>query len=183
MSKPVALITGASRGLGAELAQILSQTHHIIAISRTIGALEALDDQIKKFGYEVGFSDHTIGATAAIAAVAKGSSIIEKHITLDKNLNGPDHKASTEPSEFKKLVESITAEPKQESSIAKAIKESDADDSIATSIKKEVNEEVKNELKTEKEKFLRLFAEFENFSFTSNHTYSSRVYCAEYSWA
>lgn len=50
MSKPVALITGASRGLGAELAQILSQTHHIIAISRTIGALEALDDQIKKFG-------------------------------------------------------------------------------------------------------------------------------------
>ena len=50
MSKPVALITGASRGLGAELAQILSQTHHIIAISRTIGALEALDDQIKKCG-------------------------------------------------------------------------------------------------------------------------------------
>ena len=50
MSKPAALITGASRGLGAELAQILSQTHHIIAISRTIGALEALDDQIKKCG-------------------------------------------------------------------------------------------------------------------------------------
>jgi len=50
MSKPVALITGASRGLGAELAQILSQTHHIIAVSRTIGALEALDDQIKKCG-------------------------------------------------------------------------------------------------------------------------------------
>ena len=50
MSKPVALITGASRGLGAELAQILSQTHHIIAISRTIGALEALDDKIKKCG-------------------------------------------------------------------------------------------------------------------------------------
>ena len=50
MSKPVALISGASRGLGAELAQILSQTHHIIAISRTIGALEALDDQIKKRG-------------------------------------------------------------------------------------------------------------------------------------
>ena len=50
MSKPLALITGASRGLGAELAQILSQTHHIIAISRTIGALEALDDKIKKCG-------------------------------------------------------------------------------------------------------------------------------------
>ena len=50
MSKPVALITGASRGLGAELAQALSSTHHIIAVSRTIGALEALDDQIKKSG-------------------------------------------------------------------------------------------------------------------------------------
>ena len=50
MSKPAALITGASRGLGAELAQILSQTHHIIAVSRTIGALEALDDKIKKCG-------------------------------------------------------------------------------------------------------------------------------------
>ena len=50
MSKPAALITGASRGLGAELAQILSQTHHIIAVSRTIGALEALDDKIKQCG-------------------------------------------------------------------------------------------------------------------------------------
>ena len=50
MSKPVALITGASRGLGAGLAQTLSSTHHIIAVSRTIGALEALDDQIKKSG-------------------------------------------------------------------------------------------------------------------------------------
>ena len=50
MSKPVAMITGASRGLGAELAKALSQTHHIIAISRTIGALETLDDQIKKCG-------------------------------------------------------------------------------------------------------------------------------------
>ena len=50
MNKPVALITGASRGLGAELAKSLSSTYHIIAVSRTIGALEALDDQIKKSG-------------------------------------------------------------------------------------------------------------------------------------
>ena len=50
MSKPLALITGASRGLGAEFAQVLSSTHHIIAVSRTVGALEALDDQIKKNG-------------------------------------------------------------------------------------------------------------------------------------
>tara|TARA_B100001758_G_scaffold177083_1_gene153877 strand:+ start:115 stop:759 length:645 start_codon:yes stop_codon:yes gene_type:complete len=50
MRKPVALITGASRGLGAELAQILSSTHHIVAVSRTVGALEALDDHIQKCG-------------------------------------------------------------------------------------------------------------------------------------
>ena len=50
MSKPLALITGASRGLGAEFARVLSSTHHIIAVSRTVGALEALDDQIKKSG-------------------------------------------------------------------------------------------------------------------------------------
>ena len=50
MNKPVALVTGASRGLGAELAQILSSTHHVVAVSRTIGALEALDDRIKKCG-------------------------------------------------------------------------------------------------------------------------------------
>ena len=50
MKKPVALVTGASRGLGAELAKILSSTHHVVAVSRTIGALEALDDQIKKCG-------------------------------------------------------------------------------------------------------------------------------------
>ena len=50
MNKQVALVTGASRGLGAELAQILSSTHHVVAVSRTIGALEALDDRIKKCG-------------------------------------------------------------------------------------------------------------------------------------
>ena len=50
MSKPVALITGASRGLGAELAKSLSSTYHIIAVAMTIGALEELDDQIKKRG-------------------------------------------------------------------------------------------------------------------------------------
>ena len=51
MTKPVALITGASRGLGAELSKIFSLTHHIIAVARTIGALEALDDEIKSKGF------------------------------------------------------------------------------------------------------------------------------------
>lgn len=59
------------------------------------------------FGMKVGYSDHTIGIEVPIAAVAMGAEIIEKHFTLDKNMNGPDHLASTEPDEFKMMVESI----------------------------------------------------------------------------
>ena len=55
----------------------------------------------------VGYSDHTLGRDVPIAAVALGASIIEKHFTMDKNLNGPDHKASLEPREFAKMVKGI----------------------------------------------------------------------------
>jgi N,N'-diacetyllegionaminate synthase len=58
-------------------------------------------------GVKVGYSDHTKGIEAAIAAVALGASVIEKHLTLDKNMEGPDHKSSLEPSEMKAMVESI----------------------------------------------------------------------------
>ena len=60
-----------------------------------------------KFDIEVGYSDHTNGIEVAIAAVALGGKIIEKHLTLDKGMHGPDHKASIEPGEFKKMVDSI----------------------------------------------------------------------------
>jgi len=60
-----------------------------------------------RFGYEVGFSDHTVGNECAIAAVAMGASVIEKHVTLDKGLPGPDHKASIDIPEFTSLVSSI----------------------------------------------------------------------------
>ena len=64
--------------------------------------------KIKKlFGYPVGFSDHTIGNECAIASVALGSKIIEKHVTFDKNSKGPDHKASCDINEFKQLVSQI----------------------------------------------------------------------------
>ena len=59
------------------------------------------------FKLPVGFSDHTLGIEMPIAAVARGCCVIEKHFTLNKNLEGPDHKASLEPSEFKKMVLSI----------------------------------------------------------------------------
>jgi len=55
-------------------------------------------------GIAVGYSDHTIGIEVAIAAVAMGASVIEKHFTLDKNLPGPDHRASLEPQELTDMV-------------------------------------------------------------------------------
>jgi N,N'-diacetyllegionaminate synthase len=61
----------------------------------------------QEFGVAVGFSDHTLGIEVDIAAVAMGASIIEKHFTLDKTMNGPDHKASLEPDELKAMVLSI----------------------------------------------------------------------------
>lgn len=59
------------------------------------------------FGVAVGYSDHTTGIEVAIAAVAMGASIIEKHFTLNRNLPGPDHKASLEPEELKAMVAAI----------------------------------------------------------------------------
>lgn len=59
------------------------------------------------FHLPVGYSDHTIGSEVAVAAVAMGARVVEKHFTLDKNMEGPDHLASTEPAEFKKMVEQI----------------------------------------------------------------------------
>jgi len=59
------------------------------------------------FGCPVGFSDHTPGIGASPWAVASGASIIEKHFTLDRNMEGPDHRASIEPNEFKELVRTI----------------------------------------------------------------------------
>ena len=61
----------------------------------------------KEFDVAVGYSDHTLGIEVDIAAVAMGASCIEKHFTLDKTMDGPDHKASLEPKELKKMVLSI----------------------------------------------------------------------------
>jgi sialic acid synthase SpsE len=58
-------------------------------------------------GVAVGYSDHTVGIEVAIAAVALGARVIEKHFTLDRGLPGPDHKASLEPHELKAMVSSI----------------------------------------------------------------------------
>lgn len=69
--------------------------------------LRAMDTLRSAFGLPVGYSDHTSGITIPIAAAARGAVVIEKHFTLDRNLPGPDHKASLEPGELKKMVLSI----------------------------------------------------------------------------
>ena len=69
--------------------------------------LKAMLTMRDAFHLPVGYSDHTPGTDVSIAAVALGASAIEKHITLDKTLPGPDHFASLEPQEFKSLVESV----------------------------------------------------------------------------
>ncbi len=69
--------------------------------------LKAMDTLRSAFGLAVGYSDHTKGITIPIAAAARGASVIEKHFTIDRNLPGPDHKASLEPDELKEMVLSI----------------------------------------------------------------------------
>lgn len=69
--------------------------------------LRAMQSMADAFHVPVGFSDHTQGMEAALAAVALGACVIEKHFTLDRSLPGPDHKASLEPAELGALVRSI----------------------------------------------------------------------------
>lgn len=69
--------------------------------------LRAMQTMKAAFKCQVGYSDHTMGTEIPIAAVAMGAEIIEKHFTLDRNMEGPDHKASLEPSELKYMVDCI----------------------------------------------------------------------------
>ena len=69
--------------------------------------LRAMNELADRFGVKVGYSDHTVGIEVPIAAVALGATVIEKHFTLDRNLPGPDHKASLEPDELAAMVAAI----------------------------------------------------------------------------
>ncbi len=69
--------------------------------------LSAMNTIAAAFGVKVGYSDHTLGIEIPIAAVARGAVCIEKHFTLDKNMEGPDHRASLEPKELKAMVTAI----------------------------------------------------------------------------
>lgn len=81
--------------------------------------LRAMKTMESAFGVPVGYSDHTSGIEVALAAVALGACVVEKHFTLDRNLPGPDHKASIEPYELMALVEGIR---KVEASLGDGVK-------------------------------------------------------------
>jgi N-acetylneuraminate synthase len=66
--------------------------------------LAVIDSLRKAFGVPVGWSDHTLGIHISLAAVARGANLLEKHLTLDRNLPGPDHVASMEPNAFREMV-------------------------------------------------------------------------------
>ncbi len=69
--------------------------------------LRAMEELRRRLGVRVGYSDHTLGIEVPVAAVALGAEFIEKHFTLSRSLEGPDHKASLEPDELRRMVQSI----------------------------------------------------------------------------
>lgn len=93
---------------GAPEVAILHCTSEYPAPLETVN-LKAMDTLKDAFKVTVGYSDHTEGITISLAAAARGARIIEKHFTLDKQMEGPDHKASVDPAELKALVDGIRA--------------------------------------------------------------------------
>lgn len=101
-----AYIEAQNVGLLKEKVQLLHCTTEYPAPFDEVN-LDAMETMANAFGLQVGYSDHTKGIAIPLAAVARGAKIIEKHFTLDKNLPGPDHKASLEPDELKAMVDGI----------------------------------------------------------------------------
>lgn len=116
--KPIIMSTGMSTMDEVETAVHLLREHGAGEISLlhcnteyptpyedvNLRAMQALKE---RFGVKVGYSDHTLGIEVPVAAVALGAEIIEKHFTLDKNMAGPDHKASLEPDELAAMIRAI----------------------------------------------------------------------------
>ena len=95
-----------SNGISRENVTILHCTSEYPAPFDEVNLL-SMDTIRSKFNVSIGYSDHTKGIEASIAAVALGATIIEKHFTLNKELQGPDHKASIDPSELSAMVKAV----------------------------------------------------------------------------
>ena len=116
--KGVVLSTGASTltEVGGAVEALLASGCPELILLHCVSSYPAPHDQInlramgtlrRAFGLPVGFSDHTTGIEVPIAAAALGAVAIEKHFTLDRNLPGPDHRASVEPGELAALVRGV----------------------------------------------------------------------------
>ncbi|MDR1756467.1 MAG: N-acetylneuraminate synthase [Culturomica sp.] len=92
--------------------------------------LLAMQTIAKEIGVKIGYSDHTLGIEVAIAAVALGATVIEKHFTLNRNMEGPDHKASLEPQELKAMVNAIRNVEKALGSSEKTVSPSENENRI-----------------------------------------------------
>jgi sialic acid synthase SpsE len=108
--------------------------------------LKAIPTMRDHFGLKIGYSDHSKGVYASLAAVYLGAKVIEKHFTIDKTLNGPDHKASLEPNELKDLITKIRklerANNNEKLKFINSI--NDFDQMLGNGIKKAMNSEIKN---------------------------------------
>ena len=124
-NKPIILSTGMATYEEVEKALTLLNRHSQkdITVLHCISNYPAKYEEVnlrnmltlrEKFGCKVGFSDHTVGNECAIAAAAMGATMIEKHVTLDKNANGPDHKASIDIPELTSLISSVRHESQRE---------------------------------------------------------------------
>ena len=102
----LALCTLEDAGTDRDRITVLHSTSSYPAPMASVN-LKAIKTISAAFRVKVGFSDHSVGCEAAVAAVALGATVIEKHFTLDKTMDGPDHKASMEPDELIKFVDSI----------------------------------------------------------------------------
>ncbi|MFH0259632.1 N-acetylneuraminate synthase [Vibrio mediterranei] len=102
-----AIMTLQDAGLALNQITVLHATTDYPTASEDVNLRAMLTIENAFPGIEVGYSDHTLGIEVPVAAVAMGAKVIEKHFTLDKTMEGPDHKASLEPSELKQMVEAI----------------------------------------------------------------------------
>jgi N,N'-diacetyllegionaminate synthase len=107
---PVIMSTGMADW--GRVSRALGHLHHDVTLLHCTSAYPcpygdvnlAAMDALRAFGTAVGYSDHTAGIIIALAAAARGAEVLEKHLTLDRNAAGPDHKASIEPDAFRIMV-------------------------------------------------------------------------------
>ena len=118
--RPVLLSTGASHAEEVLAAIKVLESHGLPRAQITVmqctteypapideANLLAMVAMGQRWGVSIGYSDHTLGQHAALAAVALGATVLEKHITLDRTAKGPDHAASLEPEEFARMVQAV----------------------------------------------------------------------------